>query len=476
MDTASGNGIHDISLNYVAQQPFVPKSFIQKMIAFFTQTTVIYMHPDVKVIQEGEILRVLVNKDSEGQSNIEITIPSNGKLQHFTRTQDITELKVLFGSILSRTENHVNTQNRIFNHNSDLELGNQACFTKKDYPHFETSKIPPRLDNTYIDTGNDYSNEDQPDESKTLYHRGFPVELVSYSTRKFHLNDTSSFLESVTFRKENRSRQRETLILFHLKGMLYSPSALMHLDMEDIEITNSIDILCISETERELRVEVLTGLNRYTAFEFAKLLQFLHNGQRVRKLKDLIPCLKLGDPKKDDPVFLERVKTENEGYIKTCFSLKQDLYGNHSQTSKNKDIEDTIAENIKKLQQEMSKVQQDLDLNMGATNGKIVGKNANAKCFTDSKWTDRKQVGNIKVRTQSDRPTWTICLQNPEDETEGVVSGYLGDPMISQAIYEFFGQYIDCGYTGSIERPPIPWPSMHPLLPYKCKYLDNRGS
>ncbi|XP_052087338.1 uncharacterized protein LOC127724422 isoform X3 [Mytilus californianus] len=196
-------------------------------------------------------------------------------------------------------------------------------------------------------------NQDQSE--KTLYHRGFPVELVSYSTRKFPLNDKSSFLESVTFRKENRSRQRETLILFRLKGMLYSPSALMHLDMEDIKITDSFDMLVISIIE--VGVEVLTGPHRYTTSEF------FHNGQKV----------------------------------KTCYSLNQDLYGNQSQTSKIKDKEDTIAENIKRHQQEMNKIQPDINLNMGAANGKIDGKNANAKCFTESRWTDRKQMGNIKL-------------------------------------------------------------------------------
>ncbi|CAC5403187.1 unnamed protein product [Mytilus coruscus] len=477
MDTAGGNKINNISLNNVAQQPFVPKSFIQKMIAFFTQTTFIYMHPDVKVIQEGEILRVLVNKDSEGQSNIEITIPSNGKLQHFIRTQDITELKVLFGSILSRTENHENTQNRIFSPNSDFELGNQACVTKNDYPNFETSKIPPRLDNTYIDTGNDYSNEGHFEENKTLSFRGFPVELVSYSTRKFSLNGDSSLLESVTFRKENRSRQRETLILFRLKGMLHSPSALVHLDMKGFDITNSIDILCISETENEVRVEVLTGLSRYMAIEFAKLLQFSINGQRVRKLKkDLIPWLKLGNQTIDDPKFLERVKTENfEGYNKACYSLNQDLYGKQSRTSKIKDIRDTTDEKIKRIQ-EMNKIEQDLNFKIDASKEKIVGKNSYTKCFTDSKSTDRTKMVNSKVRTQLGCPAWIICLQNRKDDAGGIVSEYLGDPMIRQAIYEYFGQYVDYGYKDSFERPHIPWPSMHPLLPYKCRYLDNSRS
>ncbi|CAC5421266.1 unnamed protein product [Mytilus coruscus] len=460
----SGNNIDDRCTNHDGQQ----KSIFQKMIAFFTLTK-IYIHPDVKLTQGGESFDFLLYKDSEGQSHMEMNVPVKGVLVNFTSTKDRTEFKVLLDA---ETGNNENTENRIFNSKSDLQHVQPSI--NKDDSNFQNSA--PWLDNAFSDTENGNSNEDHLDENKTLYHRGFPVELVSYSTRKFHLNDKSSFLESVAFRKENISRQRETLILFRLKGMLYSPSALMHLDMEDIEVTKSIDVLCISETESELRVEVLTGLNRYTAFEFAKLLKFLHNGQRVRKLKDLIPCLKLGGPTKDDQAFLERVKTENEGYVKTCYSLNQDVYGNQSQTSKIKDNEDTIAENIKRLQQEMNKIQQDINFNMGATKDNIVGKNYNAKCFTDSKWTDRTQMGNNKERTLSDRPTWKVCLQNREDETNRVVIECLGDPMISQAMYEFFGQYIDCGYKGSIERPPIPWPSMHPLLPYNCRYLDNRGS
>lgn len=44
-------------------EPFVPKTFIQKIIACVTQPNIIYMPPDVKVIQEGnETLRIIVNK------------------------------------------------------------------------------------------------------------------------------------------------------------------------------------------------------------------------------------------------------------------------------------------------------------------------------------------------------------------------------------------------------------------------------
>ncbi|XP_052087334.1 uncharacterized protein LOC127724420 isoform X2 [Mytilus californianus] len=476
MDTASGNIIYDKSSYSVAQQPFLPKSFFQKMKEYFTQPTSVNTQPDVNVIQEGEILHVLINKGREGQTNVKIKIPSNSILQHITRTQNITELKVLFGDILSRTKNHENANNRNISKKSDLQSANESCSSRIDDSNFQASNIPPCLENTFSDTENGYSNEEHYDENKTLYHRGFPVELVSYSSKIFHFNGSSSLLESVTFIKENRSRKRETLFLFHMKGVLYSPCALVHLDIEDIEKTNFIDILCISETESEVRVEVLTGLSRYTAFQFAKLLQLLNNGQRVRKLKDLIPCIQLEIQKIDDLEFPERVKTENEGFIKTCYSLNQDLYGKQSISSKIKDIEDTLAEIIKRLQQEINKIQQDIHFNMDTTKDKIDGKSSNTKFSTYSRWTDRTKLVNSKVRTQSDRPTWKICLYNREDETEGVLSEYLGDPLIGQSIYEFFGQYIDCGYKGSFEGPHITWPSMHPLLPYKCRYLDNRGS
>ncbi|VDI49611.1 Hypothetical predicted protein, partial [Mytilus galloprovincialis] len=131
MDTASRNTVHGISSNYGAQQPFVPTSFIQKMIAFFTQTTIIYVHPDVKVKQEGDIVHVLIKRGSNGQSNIEITLPSNGNLQYFSSTHDITELKLLFGRFSLEAENIENIQNRMFDINSDLDLENQSCLTNK---------------------------------------------------------------------------------------------------------------------------------------------------------------------------------------------------------------------------------------------------------------------------------------------------------------------------------------------------------
>ncbi|CAG2200742.1 unnamed protein product [Mytilus edulis] len=330
----------------------------------------------------------------------------------------------------------------MLNHNSDLKLENQSCLTKK-----------------------------------TVYLRGFPVELTAYSTKKFHLNDNTCLLESVTFRKENRSRPRETLIMFRVKGMLYVPSALLRLYMEIIEIrTNSIDILCISETESDFRLEILPGLSGFSALQFAKRLQMLNNGKGVRKLKELIQYIEIENQTVDDPADIERVKTNDESYFKACYSLNQDLYSKQSRTCKIDDIEDKTAEKINSLQQEIYKNLQDMNFKMEATRDKIHGENSYTKCSTDSKWTDRKKMGNSKVRTQSDQPTWNICLLNREDEAEGLVTEYFGDSMISQAIYEFFGQYIDCEYKGTFERPHVLWPSMHPILPYKFRYLDNRVS
>lgn len=83
-------------------------------------------------------------------------------------------------------------------------------------------------------------------------------------------------------------------------------------------------------------------------------------------------------------------------------------------------------------------------------------------------------MGHSEVRTQSDRPTWNICLLDRKDEAGGFVTKYFWDSMVSQAIYEFFGQYIDCEYKGTLERPHVLWPSMHPVLTFKCRCLDKR--
>ncbi|VDI72618.1 Hypothetical predicted protein [Mytilus galloprovincialis] len=258
---------------------------------------------------------------------------------------------------------------------------------------------------------------------------------------------------------------------------MFTPAALVHLDMKSFENINSIDILFISETESDVRIEVLTGLRRCLAFQFAKLFQILNNGQRVRKLKELIQCIELENQTVDDPDFLGRVKTDDEGYLKACYSLNQDLYGKQSRTTKINDIEDKTAVKMNKMKvlpQDISKIPQDKKFKMDATKYKIVGGHSFTKCSTDSKWNDRKKIGHSEVRTQSDWPTWNICLLDLEDEAGGFATEYFWDSMVSQAIYEFFGQYIDCEYKGTFERPHVLWPSMHPVLTFKCRCLDNR--
>ncbi|XP_076078977.1 uncharacterized protein LOC143049080 isoform X2 [Mytilus galloprovincialis] len=223
---AGGNEIHGLSSNSVAQrnmQPSVPKSLFQKIIACFTQPNIICMPPDVKVIQEGgEILRISVNKGSERQSSMEVTIPSNCTLKQFTSTQDIERTE--------NRENTENTENRILNHSSDLKLENQSCLTKKDRrknpentnfsiksdiqfakkscssndSNFPMLKTTPQLNNTLSDKENDYSNEEYTEENKFpgKYHEN-PDKVIGKETRKRENEDATDSTPVIFAKPEN---------------------------------------------------------------------------------------------------------------------------------------------------------------------------------------------------------------------------------------------------------------------------------
>lgn len=88
---------------------------------------------------------------------------------------------------------------------------------------------------------------------------------------------------------------------------------------------------------------------------------------------------------------------------------------------------------------------------------------------SDTMLTSRTKMVDAKVKKTSKykAPKFNIFTTLDDDKTG--ISTVLRDDIVRQAMYGWFNNETKI----QLQRPSIPWPSMHPLLPYKLRYLDE---
>ncbi|CAC5395478.1 unnamed protein product [Mytilus coruscus] len=223
--------------------PVLQKSIYQKLFEYFGPPK--YIHPDLYVVFEGENLGVVTYTGSGSKSEIKISLPENTLLQHFTQTQNKTELQALIGNVTTVAKNK---GRRGSNQIPNLQSANKSCQTNTDNMCkllFEILKM-----------------QQWPD-----------------------CNNTKDGYSSI---KDTSFQERDPCILFYWKSNLYSPSTVRKMIKENHYEGENFDIILISEGERQLRIENLSDVVISTAFEVAKSLQNLKDGRLVKKLKEVL--------------------------------------------------------------------------------------------------------------------------------------------------------------------------------------------
>ncbi|VDH98366.1 Hypothetical predicted protein [Mytilus galloprovincialis] len=87
----------------------------------------------------------------------------------------------------------------------------------------------------------------------------------------------------------------------------------------------------------------------------------------------------------------------------------------------------------------------------------------------DPMLTSRKKMVDAKVKKTSKYEAPKLNIFTTLDDDETGISTVLRDDTVRQAIHGWFNNETKIQF----QRPSIPWPSMHPLLPYKLRYLDE---
>lgn len=88
---------------------------------------------------------------------------------------------------------------------------------------------------------------------------------------------------------------------------------------------------------------------------------------------------------------------------------------------------------------------------------------------SDPMLTSRTKMVDAKVKKTSKYKALKFNIFTTLDDDKTGISTVLRDDIVRQAMYGWFNNETKI----QLQRPSIPWPSMHPLLPYKLRYLDE---
>ncbi|CAC5404083.1 unnamed protein product [Mytilus coruscus] len=448
-----------------AQSLVTSKSFYQTLRGYFA-TTKIFVYPDIEIVQEGDKIGFITYTGGEGRSKIKI--------------KNRTEFNAYFGYVADVSRN---SRKRDSNQKPTLHFSNKSCQTDTDNLDCEFLKMNDQWSH-FTPKGDNYSFIEGYPKHEGPFYRGVSVEIKSQSIKKFMFNGHTSLLESVTFATPDSLQERDTCILFSWRNDLYSPSTIRKIIKDNETDADNFDIILFSDRKGQLRFEILSDVFNDTAFQVAKNLQNLKDGCKVRKLKDVLPeseerAVQLSD-------FCKNMNTQQKRKFKIERKTRQNvnidtLHGQTSEDMEELNIDELynysqVPENNRKLiciqKNLISKNRQKMDLSM---KNNYCEKHLLEKTKTKvpSHRIIPTKMKNSKVKTQTMHPEWKIYLQHGEDQLRNLVSDYFGDDMIRQAVYGMLEPDVDRRFKASFERPNVPWPSMHPLLPYKLRFLDE---
>ncbi|CAC5365101.1 unnamed protein product [Mytilus coruscus] len=91
----------------------------------------------------------------------------------------------------------------------------------------------------------------------------------------------------------------------------------------------------------------------------------------------------------------------------------------------------------------------------------------------DNIQTTRTKMRNAKVKSSSKyKPPKLNIFTTRDENISNIVDDFIKEDIVRQAVYDCFNNEQKMHF----HRPLVPWPSMHPLLPYKVRYLDEQST
>ncbi|XP_071136782.1 obscurin-like protein 1 isoform X2 [Mytilus edulis] len=288
---------------------------------------------------------------------------------------------------------------------------------------------------------------------------GLNVEFNVQSTKKFDFSQQISAFKSFTLTNisGDSCQERDTCILSSSKSHRSDPPiAMKQIIIDNDSVHHNFDVLLFSENEGQFSLEVLSDVDKYTAFKIATSLQKLKDDCQKGSLEDVLEFLHKGEIKTDF------IKPSN-----THFKIKSIDKDDNRQTDvecgRTKSLVSTNEpyrlgqqkEYPKKIQNKS--IEYDNPEKFGSKKERHT--DLNIKDFR----LDRRKVPriglvkmkNCKVKQVTPPPRWKIYLRNLE---------------IANGVGEYFGMNIP-----SFKRPSVPWQTVNRQSPisYKLRFLDE---
>lgn len=275
-------------------------------------------------------------------------------------------------------------------------------------------------------------------------------------------------------------QRRKTCTLLICRGKIYSPSAFLQKVQEQgtEEFNQAIYVTAFSETDDYLNIEFMKGISKELAISIAKVIQNNSLEMELLRLADILRLFETNDISEqsnpEDSIMGTRKNNDNHlnDINDNCIQNNgMDAYQGSTDRPIQHHVNNNSDNDALLNDSHRNKFIEPKTVNVD-NNNTVKGLLNNTGLRTQ--WTDRSKMKNSKVKTQS-KPVreLKICLQSVEVDFAGLVNEYFEDNMIRQAVYGFCSPYETRRNKTSFGRPNVPWPSMHPLLPYKLRYLDK---
>lgn len=292
------------------------------------------------------------------------------------------------------------------------------------------------------------------------------------------LNETKKLevlLRTAKYQIEGCPYSKDTCQLFINDSVLFSGAAFRHFLKNDNNILGRWSLLSLSKSENHLDITIIDDLPLTILHQIAEPLQNHIDGKQRKRPEDMITRQEIdeyrakhqeSEIRRKSPTNSAKGDLNIDDDVETDDKIPQNLdsYISEGQITHDTDVEtDNVPLNLNYNIPEEGVTHDPLQT--------VPSKKEHNHSF----WTTGIKTKQSKVKTQSRPQNFKICLQSRDDEVRDLVNDYFGDDIIRQCVQDFFESDVNPirRQKRVYERPHIQWPSMHPRLPYKLRYLDE---
>jgi hypothetical protein len=320
-------------------------------------------------------------------------------------------------------------------------------------------------------------------------------------TKRFVLNKNKVVLRhTAEYQIEGFSYSKGACHLYINERGLFSAAKFRHLLKHSNNNFGRWSLLSLSKSENHLHIERIDDLPLPILYQITEPLQNHKDGKQRKRLGDMLRLeVEIDEHRaKHQESELRRISPTNstkgdlniDDDIETDNKVLQNLDSNipEERIPRYTDVEtaDKIPQNLdSNIPEEQiprytdvetaDKIPQNLDSNIPEERipRDQLQTVSSKKKQNEQLWTERTKMNRAKVKTRSEPTEFKIYLQSQDDEVRDLLNDFFRDDTIRHCVHDFFERDVDRTKKGVFERPHIQWPSMHPRLPFKLRYLDE---